>query len=99
MKFLMRFILTIVAITLIQSAIGQDELLIRGLLRDFDTKEKLINSDVTVYKNGRLESSVNTGITGKYELHLELGFLYKIKSFNIILFFNKKFTIGDIGFG
>ncbi|MFM1999567.1 MAG: hypothetical protein RL204_1514 [Bacteroidota bacterium] len=79
MKIPVRFVFIILAITLNQIAFGQDELLIRGFLRDFDTKEKLINSDVTVYKNGRLESSVKTGITGMYELHLELGFLYRVK--------------------
>jgi hypothetical protein len=79
MKLTARLTLIILAITLIQSAFGQDEALIRGFLRDSDTKEKLINCEVTVYKNGRVASSENTGIPGKYELHLELGFLYKIK--------------------
>lgn len=79
MKIPVRFVFIILAITLIQNAFGQDEALIRGFLRDSDTKEKLINCEVTVYKNGRVASSENTGIPGKYELHLELGFLYKIK--------------------
>lgn len=79
MKFSARFVLIILALTIIQSAFGRDEVLIRGILKDFDTKEKLINCEVRVYKNGRVAFSENTGITGKYELHLELGFFYKIK--------------------
>jgi hypothetical protein len=79
MKFPARFVLIILALTLIQSAFGQDELLVRGTLKDFDSQKKLLNCDVTVYKNGRVAFLENTGITGKYELHLELGFLYRVK--------------------
>jgi len=79
MKLSVRLILLIIATTLIQSAFGQDELLLRGALKDSETQKKLDNCQVTVFKNGQQFDVYDTGGSGKYEFRLELGYSYDIK--------------------
>ncbi|MFM1999566.1 MAG: hypothetical protein RL204_1513, partial [Bacteroidota bacterium] len=79
MKLSLRLLLIIIATTLIQSAFGQDELLLRGALKDSETQKKLDNCQVTVFKNGQQFDVYDTGGSGKYEFRLELGYSYDIK--------------------
>jgi hypothetical protein len=79
MKLSVRLILLIIATTLIQSVFGQDQLLLRGALKDSETQKKLDNCQVTVFRNGQQFDVYDTGGSGKYEFRLDLGYNYDIK--------------------
>ncbi len=66
--------------TLISSfLVAQEEVLIRGQVKDQETMKKLDNVTVTVFKNGTQFDVIETGGSGKYEIRLPLGFTYDIK--------------------
>lgn len=58
---------------------SQDELIIKGALKDAETFKKLDNCQVVVFQNGTQYDVFDTGGSGKYEFRLPLGYNYDIK--------------------
>jgi tetratricopeptide (TPR) repeat protein len=54
-------------------------LILSGMLKEQDSNRRLEDCQVVVYKNGDEMDQFNTGKSGKYELDLELGYVYDIK--------------------
>lgn len=79
MKLFVRLFAAILMTTLSVSAFSQDELVIKGALKDAETLKKLENCQVTVFKNGTQFDLFETGGSGKYEFRLPLGYNYDIK--------------------
>jgi tetratricopeptide (TPR) repeat protein len=79
MKFTARFVFIILAITLTLSALGQDSLMVQGVLKDLDSQRKLDHCQVMVFNKGQQIMTYDIGKEGKYKLKLDLGYNYDIK--------------------
>lgn len=79
MKLFVRLFAAILMTTVSLSVFSQDELIIKGALKDSETLKKLENCQVTVFKNGTQFDLFETGGSGKYEFRLPLGYNYDIK--------------------
>ena len=79
MKFSIRLTLILIACLTIQATSAKDDLLLRGVVTDIDSKKEIENCVVTAYKDGKKQYSISTKANGKYEFHLDLGYHYDIK--------------------
>jgi hypothetical protein len=79
MKLSLKYILLSFFTLMSSFLVAQDEVLIRGQVKDQETMKKLDNVTVTVFKNGTQFDVIETGGSGKYEIRLPLGFTYDIK--------------------
>lgn len=59
--------------------LAQDELIIKGTVKDEETLKKLENCQVIVFQNGVQFDTYECGTSGKYEFRLPLGYTYDIK--------------------
>ena len=59
--------------------LSQDELILKGALKDAETLKKLDDCQIIVFQNGTQYDVFDTGSSGKYEFRLPLGYNYDIK--------------------
>lgn len=76
-----RYLVVLISLITISSALhAQNEIVhIYGQLRDESTKKKLDGCTVTVFKDGAMVDTYDTGTSGKYDLTLKLGHNYDIR--------------------
>ncbi len=79
MSLAIKHITTVLLLMLSLLSTAQDELIIKGAVKDEETLKKLENCQVIVFQNGVQFDTYECGTSGKYEFRLPLGYTYDIK--------------------
>ncbi len=79
MSLAIKHITTVLLLMLSLLSAAQDELIIKGAVKDEETLKKLENCQVIVFQNGVQFDTYECGTSGKYEFRLPLGYTYDIK--------------------